>query len=58
MKNIVKSLLVGTLSAGALAVCAEDKTVFNYHEISKALCGKTGSMNNFQLNPFIVIQMN
>ncbi|MBE6403371.1 MAG: LamG domain-containing protein [Lentisphaerae bacterium] len=29
MKNIVKSLLVGTLSAGALAVCAEDKTVFN-----------------------------
>ncbi len=29
MKNIVKSLLVGTLSVGALAVCAEDKTVFN-----------------------------
>lgn len=29
MKNIVKNLLVGTLSAGALAVCAEDKTVFN-----------------------------
>jgi hypothetical protein len=29
MKNIVKSLLVGTLSVAALAVCAEDKTILN-----------------------------
>ena len=29
MKNIVKSLLVGTLSVAALAVYAEDKTIFN-----------------------------